>query len=132
MAKKKSKKINKNHIIAISVIAIILLFAILFVLSNSPGDIEESIDKVQSNLGQDQAEQLAIVANQDWLVDLQPYYSVEVVDTTLQEGMWTVSLKLWDERDVATPADKKGYILAYKVDDATGEVMKNPLRTDLN
>ena len=126
---KNSKKINKNQIIAISVVAVVLLIIIIWLLTSSPESIDENIDMIQSNLGKVQAEQLALAANQDWVVDLQPDYKVEVVDTTLENGIWTVNLRLWMDKEVCSPLDKNGFILAYKVHDATGEVDRNPQRT---
>lgn len=125
-------EITKNMKIAISIIVVIILAIILFFVFYPSQSLEDELDMIQSNLGKAEAEQLAINANQDWVVDLQPYYSVEVVNTTLEQGMWTVSLKLWTDEETTNMRDKIGYILDYKVEDATGEVMKNPKRTDLN
>ena len=129
----KSKN-NKNFFIILSVVILVVLVLLVyfFIIRDESKTLENEIDKIQSNLGQSQAEKLAIDANQDWVVDLQPDYNIEIVSSSFKEGVWTISLKLWIDKTTAPLQDQKGFILEYNVNDLTGDVEKNPKRTNLN
>ncbi len=121
---------NKNYFVLGGILIILIILAV-FLLFNPLENSNPNIP-FNTNLNKAEAEQLALDTNQDWVVDLQPDYNVEVVETTFSQGIWNVDLKLWIEKTTAPLSDQKGFILEYKVNDSSGEVQKNPVRVDLS
>ena len=116
---------NKSLVIVVAVAVIII--AIIAVLSMVSLDqtLKEN-ETSQQKISQEQAEQLALDANYDWVLELNSLGRHELWDSNLQETIWVIRV-----RNYQRPEDQIGYLLLYRVNAFTGEVEINPVREEI-
>ena len=114
---------SKRITVSILAIVIFLIIAGILIVTYQK-DIDTYIPG--EPVSQTAAEQAALTANEDWVLELNALGRAELYDSVLEGDTWVVRI-----RNYQRPEDQTGYLLVYKVDQATGAVENKTIREEV-
>lgn len=123
-----NKKITLIVIAAVVVISLIAVFSFMSLDKTLDENNQQQTGPIITpELTQEQAEQAALDANYDWVLELNSLGRAEVYDANLEGNTWKVRV-----RNYQRPEDQKGYLLVYSVDLYSGAVDNRTTRQEVN
>lgn len=122
----KNKQITFIVIAAVVLVALIAIFSFVS-LDKTMDENEQTGPIVTPKITQSQAEQAALDANYDWVLELNSLGRAEVYSAAIEGNLWKVKV-----RNYQRPEDQKGFLIVYDVDLYSAEVDNNTKREEVN
>lgn len=119
---------NKNIVVIVAIAVVLIVAIAVFSFISLDQTIEDNEEESAPQLlTQQEAIQLALDANYDWVLELNALGRAEADTAVLEGNTWVVKIKNYQR-----PEDQKGFLIVYRVDALAGEVSNKTTREEVN